>query len=47
MDSCDVLVVLIDMMVGAVTYRLLQPEPLNHKGMRRYLEAVYREAGLL
>jgi AcrR family transcriptional regulator len=39
--------VLIDMMVGAVTYRLLQPEPLNHKGMRRYLEAVYRQAGLL
>jgi AcrR family transcriptional regulator len=39
--------VLIDMMVGAVTYRLLQPDPLDRKGMLRYLHAVYRQAGVL
>lgn len=39
--------VLTDMMVGAVLYRVLQPEPLDVAEARRYLEAVYRQAGLL
>lgn len=39
--------VLIDMMVGAVTYRLIRPEPLDVPEAHRYLEAVYRQAGLL
>ncbi|MEV0054530.1 TetR/AcrR family transcriptional regulator [Saccharopolyspora shandongensis] len=39
--------VLIDMMVGAVLFRLIQPEPLDVAGAREYLESVYRRAGLL
>ncbi|CAM05756.1 TetR family transcriptional regulator [Saccharopolyspora erythraea NRRL 2338] len=39
--------VLIDMVVGAVMFRLLQPEPLDAEGARRYLESVHRQAGLL
>ncbi len=39
--------VLIDMMAGAVLYRAIQPEPLDAAAARRYLEAVYRQAGLL
>lgn len=39
--------VLIDMMVGAVMYRVLQPQPFDAAEARRYLEAVYRQAGLL
>ena len=39
--------VAIDMMVGAVTYRVLQPAPLDVEEMRRYLRAVYRQVGLL
>ncbi|MEV6232250.1 TetR/AcrR family transcriptional regulator [Saccharopolyspora shandongensis] len=39
--------VLIDMMVGAVLFRLIQPEPLDAAGAREYLESVYRRAGLL
>ncbi|WP_190821058.1 TetR-like C-terminal domain-containing protein [Saccharopolyspora pogona] len=39
--------VLIDMMVGAVLFRLAQPEPLDAAGAREYLESVYRRAGLL
>lgn len=39
--------VAIDMMVGAVTYRILQPEPPDVDEMRRYLRAVYRQVGLL
>ncbi|MER7014070.1 TetR/AcrR family transcriptional regulator [Saccharopolyspora sp. NPDC000359] len=39
--------VLIDMMVGAVLFRLLQPEPLNPTRAQAYLESVYRRAGLL
>ncbi|GAA4620335.1 TetR/AcrR family transcriptional regulator C-terminal ligand-binding domain-containing protein [Saccharopolyspora hordei] len=39
--------VLIDMLVGAVLFRLLQPEPLDAAGARAYLESVYRHAGLL
>ncbi|MFI7616554.1 TetR/AcrR family transcriptional regulator [Nonomuraea terrae] len=39
--------VLIDMMVGAVMYRALQPDPPDTDEMLRYLRAVYRQAGLL
>ncbi|MEU8363777.1 TetR/AcrR family transcriptional regulator [Nonomuraea sp. NPDC048882] len=38
--------VVIDMMAGAVTYRVLQPDPPDAAGMLRYLKAVYRQAGL-
>ncbi|MGA4996160.1 TetR/AcrR family transcriptional regulator [Nonomuraea bangladeshensis] len=38
--------VLIDMMAGAVTYRVLQPDPPDAAEMLRYLAAVYRQAGL-
>jgi AcrR family transcriptional regulator len=39
--------VLIDMLAGAVTYRVLQPNPPNSRQMKRYLESVYRQVGLL
>ena len=39
--------VLMDMMVGAVMYRVIQPDTLDADGMRAYLERVYRQAGLL
>jgi Tetracyclin repressor-like, C-terminal domain len=39
--------VLIDMMAGAVTYRVLQPDPPAPADMRRYLTEVYRSVGLL
>jgi AcrR family transcriptional regulator len=39
--------VLIDMMVGAVMYRVIQPDVPDAAQMRRYLESVYRQAGLL
>ena len=39
--------VLIDMMAGAVTYRVLQPDPPTRPQMERYLESVYRQVGLL
>ncbi|WP_135452923.1 TetR/AcrR family transcriptional regulator [Mycobacterium sp. DL99] len=39
--------VAIDMMVGAITYRVLQPDPPDTDEMRRYLRAVYRQVGLL
>ncbi|GAB3451837.1 TetR/AcrR family transcriptional regulator [Actinophytocola sediminis] len=39
--------VVIDMIAGAVTYRVLQPNPPDVAEMRRYLEAIYRQAGLL
>lgn len=40
--------ILTDMMVGAVLYRVLQPNPLESaEEARRYLEAIYRQAGLL
>jgi AcrR family transcriptional regulator len=39
--------VAIDMMVGAVTYRVLQPNPPDTEQMRRYLAEVYRQVGLL
>jgi AcrR family transcriptional regulator len=38
---------LMDMMVGAVIYRLVQPDPLNATQMASYLRGVYRQAGLL
>ena len=39
--------VAIDMIVGAVTYRVLQPDPPDVDEMRRYLRQVYRQVGLL
>jgi AcrR family transcriptional regulator len=39
--------VLVDMLAGAVTYRVLQPNPPNYRQMKRYLEAAYRQVGLL
>ncbi|MEQ7125682.1 TetR/AcrR family transcriptional regulator [Actinopolymorpha sp. B11F2] len=39
--------VLIDMMAGAVVYRVLQPDPPDATEMRRYLEEIYRRIGLL
>ncbi|MCI2419003.1 TetR/AcrR family transcriptional regulator [Saccharopolyspora sp. K220] len=39
--------VLIDMMVGGMLFRLLQPEPLDATAARRYLESLYRAIGLL
>jgi AcrR family transcriptional regulator len=39
--------VLMDMMAGAVLYRVLQPNPPDAKEMERYLREVYRVAGLL
>lgn len=39
--------VAIDMMVGAITYRVVQPDPPDVEEMRRYLRAVYRQVGLL
>lgn len=39
--------VAIDMMVGAITYRVLQPDPPDADEMRRYLRAIYRQVGLL
>jgi AcrR family transcriptional regulator len=38
---------LMDMMAGAVLYRLTQPGALDAPTMRHYLEAVYQQAGLL
>lgn len=39
--------VLIDMMAGAVVYRILQPDPPDAAEMRRYLVTLYRQVGLL
>lgn len=39
--------VAIDMMVGAIAYRVLQPDPPDAQEMRRYLRSVYRQVGLL
>ena len=39
--------VLVDMMVGAVVYRVLQPRPLDAVEAERFLRAVYTQAGLL
>lgn len=39
--------VLIDMLAGAAVYRVLQPDPPDAAEMRRYLEVLHRQAGLL
>jgi AcrR family transcriptional regulator len=39
--------VLIDLMAGAVMWRVLQPNPPDLAEMRRYLRHVYRQVGLL
>jgi AcrR family transcriptional regulator len=39
--------VLVDMLAGAVTYRVLQPNPPTTRQMQRYLESAYRQVGLL
>jgi AcrR family transcriptional regulator len=39
--------VLIDMLAGAVSYRVLQPNPPTARQMKRYLESAYRQVGLL
>jgi AcrR family transcriptional regulator len=39
--------VLIDMLAGAVAYRVLQPNPPTATQMKRYLESAYRQVGLL
>lgn len=39
--------VVIDMMVGALMYRMLQPSTPDRAEIRRYLEEVYRRSGLL
>lgn len=39
--------VLVDMLAGATTYRVLQPNPPTVRQMKRYLEALYRQVGLL
>jgi AcrR family transcriptional regulator len=39
--------VLVDMLAGAVTYRVLQPEPPSARQLRCYLEVAYRQVGLL
>ena len=39
--------VLVDMLAGAVAYRVLQPDPPTPRQMRRYLESAYRQVGLL
>ncbi|HEX2214752.1 MAG TPA: TetR-like C-terminal domain-containing protein, partial [Mycobacterium sp.] len=39
--------VLVDMLAGAVAYRVLQPNPPTARQMKRYLESAYRQVGLL
>ncbi|ORA33953.1 TetR/AcrR family transcriptional regulator [Mycobacterium aquaticum] len=39
--------VLVDMLAGGVTYRVLQPDPPTARQMKHYLEAAYRQVGLL
>ena len=39
--------VLVDMLAGAVTYRVLQPNPPTARQMKQYLESAYRQVGLL
>ena len=39
--------VLVDMLAGAVTYRVLQPNPPTERQIKRYLESAYRHVGLL
>ncbi|CAM4414183.1 HTH-type transcriptional regulator RutR [Mycobacterium basiliense] len=39
--------VLVDMLAGAVTYRVLQPQPATARQLKRYLQSAYRQVGLL
>lgn len=39
--------VIVDMLAGAVTYRVLQPDPPTFRQMKRYLTSAYRQVGLL
>jgi AcrR family transcriptional regulator len=39
--------VLVDMLAGAATYRVLQPNPPSVQQMQRFLEETYRRVGLL
>lgn len=39
--------VLVDMLAGGATYRVLQPDPPTPRAMRRFLESAYRHVGLL
>ncbi len=39
--------VIVDMLAGAVTYRVLQPDPPTFRQMKLYLTAAYRQVGLL
>ena len=39
--------VLVDMLAGAVTYRVLQPNPPTVRQMKQYLQSAYRQVGLL
>jgi AcrR family transcriptional regulator len=39
--------VLVDMLAGGVTYRVLQPNPPTERQLRRHLEAAYHQVGLL
>lgn len=39
--------VLVDMLAGGITYRVLQPDPPTVTQMKCYLEAAYRQVGLL
>jgi AcrR family transcriptional regulator len=39
--------VLVDMLAGGATYRVLQPNPPSARQMKRYLEAAYQQVGLL
>ncbi len=39
--------VLVDMLAGGMTYRVLQPNPPTARQMKRYLESAYRQVGPL
>jgi len=39
--------VLVDMLAGGITYRVLQPNPPTIRQMKRYIESAYRQVGLL
>ena len=45
-DDAD-LDVLVDMLAGGVTYRVLQPDQPTARQMKSYLESAYRQVGLL
>jgi hypothetical protein len=39
--------VLVDMLAGGITYRVLQPNPPTVRQMKRYIESAYRQVGVL